>query len=68
MTYVYKVATININGIVSTARIKMFDEFLHKHERYSPSSGSDATRFPHDTPIRCTYQARDGVERDCHLD
>jgi exonuclease III len=32
MTYIYKVATININGIASPTRLKMLDDFLHRQD------------------------------------
>jgi exonuclease III len=32
MTYIYKVATLNINGITSAIRLRMLDEFLHKQD------------------------------------
>jgi exonuclease III len=32
MTHEYRVATLNINGITSATRLKMLEEFLHKHD------------------------------------
>jgi exonuclease III len=32
MKYVYKVSTININGMSSTTRIRMLEDFLHKQD------------------------------------
>ena len=32
MTYIYKVATLNINGITSAIRLRMLEEFLHKQD------------------------------------
>ena len=32
MTYVYRVATLNISGITSATRLRMLEEFLHKHD------------------------------------
>jgi exonuclease III len=32
MTYIYKVATININGISYTSRIRMLEAFLNKQD------------------------------------
>ena len=32
MPYIYKVATLNINGISSAIRIRMLEEFLHKQD------------------------------------
>ena len=31
MTHVYRVATLNINGITSVTRLRMLEEFLQKH-------------------------------------
>jgi exonuclease III len=32
MTHIYKVVTININGIASPTRLKMLDDFLHRQD------------------------------------
>jgi exonuclease III len=32
MTYIYEVATLNINGITSAIRLRMLDEFLHEQD------------------------------------
>ena len=32
MTHVYRVATLNINGITSATRLGMLEEFLYKHD------------------------------------
>jgi len=32
MTHVYRVATLNINEITSATRLRMLEEFLHKHD------------------------------------
>ena len=32
MTHVYRVATLNINGITTATRLRMLEEFLHKHD------------------------------------
>jgi exonuclease III len=32
MPYIYKKATVNINGVSSNTRIKMLEEFMHKQD------------------------------------
>jgi exonuclease III len=61
MTLIYKVATININGIASPTRLKMLDDFLHQQD-IDIALLQEVTQPNFHTAIRYTVHINLGAE------